>query len=50
MQPAGLFVMIAAVGTVTGLFGWCIWQVLIQPAAETDNLGGVELHSPDMGE
>ena len=33
MQPAGLFVMIASVGTVTALFGWCLWQVLAQPLA-----------------
>lgn len=29
MQPAGLLVMIASVGTVTALFGWCLWKVLM---------------------
>jgi hypothetical protein len=33
MQPAGLFVMIASVGTVTTLFIWCVWQVLTRPSA-----------------
>lgn len=47
MQPAGLFVMLASVGTVTALFGWCIWQVLTQPAGEIERLGGVEFDTPD---
>ena len=47
MQPAGLFVMLASVGTVTTLFGWCIWQVLTQPPEEIERLGGVEFDTPD---
>jgi len=38
MQPAGLFVMIASVGTVTALFGWCVWQVLTRPSGEVEEL------------
>lgn len=48
MQPAGLFVMITAVGTVTVLFAWCVWQVLTQPAAEVERLHGAELETPDV--
>jgi len=48
MQPAGLFVMIASVGTVTGLFAWCVWQVLTQPAAEVAHLHGAEFETPDV--
>lgn len=28
MQPAGLVVMVASVGTVSALFVWCVWKVL----------------------
>ena len=48
MQPAGLFVMIASVGTVTVLFAWCVWQVLTQPAAEAEHLHGTECETPDV--
>ncbi len=48
MQPAGLFVMIASVGTVTALFGWCLWQVLAQPATEIEHLHGAEFEKPDV--
>jgi len=48
MQPAGLFVMIASVGTVTALFGWCIWQVLTQPVAEVERIHGAEFETPDV--
>jgi len=48
MQPAGLLIMVVAVGTVTMLFGWCIWKVLTQPAAEVEHLHGPDLHTPDM--
>jgi len=48
MQPAGLFVMIASIGTVTTLFAWCIWKVLTQPAAETVRLHAAEFETPDV--
>lgn len=47
MTTSGLLIMIASVGTVTVLFGWCLHKVLSQPA-DTDNLQPVELHTPDM--
>jgi hypothetical protein len=47
MQPAGLFVMIASVGTVTVLFGWCVWQVLTQPTTEVERIHGAEFETPD---
>ena len=47
MQPAGLFVMLASVGTVTALFAWCVWQVLTQPAAEVEHLHGTDFTTPD---
>jgi len=48
MQPAGFLVMVLAVGTVTVLFAWCVWQVLTQPAAEMEHLHGTELQTPDI--
>lgn len=48
MQPAGLFVMVASVGTVTLLFLWCVWQVLTQPASEVDDLHGTDFETPDV--
>lgn len=48
MQPAGLFVMIASVGTVTALFLWCVWRVLAQPAGEFDHLHGADFETPDI--
>ena len=48
MQPAGLFVMIASIGTVATLFAWCIWKVLTTPAAEVDHLHGTDFETPDV--
>lgn len=48
MQPAGLFVMIASIGTVTTLFAWCIWKVLTQPAAEAGHAHVAEFETPDV--
>lgn len=47
MTTSGLLIMILSVGTVTVLWGWCLYKVLSQPA-ETDHLQPVELHTPDM--
>jgi hypothetical protein len=50
MTTGGLLIMIASVGTVTVLFGWCIWKVLTVPA-EVDKVHGVvEKHTPDERE
>lgn len=48
MQPAGVFVMVASVGTVTLLFVWCVWKVLTQPAGELERIHGEDPHTPDM--
>jgi len=49
MTSAGLLVMLLSVGTVTALFGWCVWKVLITPQ-ETEKVHAVELHTPDMND
>lgn len=50
MTAGGLLIMIASVGAVTVLFGWCIYKVLTTPA-ETDKVHGSGLqHTPDMDE
>jgi hypothetical protein len=48
MQPAGLAVMIASVGTVTLLFAWCVAKVLAQSPDAAEHLHAPELHTPDM--
>ncbi|MFZ4731540.1 MAG: hypothetical protein ACOYK7_03250 [Pirellulales bacterium] len=48
MQPAGLAVMIASVGTVSILFVWCVAKVLTQPSATAEHMTGPDLHTPDM--
>ena len=47
MTTSGLIVMLLSVGTVTVLFGWCIYKVLSTPH-ETENVHGVEFHPPDI--
>lgn len=47
MTFSGLLVMLLSVGTVTLMFGWCIYKVLTTPN-ETEKVHGVELHTPDM--
>ena len=50
MTTGGLLIMILSVGTVTVLFGWCIWKVLTIPA-ETEKLhGSGPQQTPDMEE
>jgi hypothetical protein len=49
MTTSGLIVMLLSVGTVTVLFGWCIYKVLSTPH-ETEKVHGVEFHTPDMDE
>jgi hypothetical protein len=50
MTTGGLLIMIASVGTVTVLFGWCIWKVLTMPAEADKVHGVVEKHTPDETE
>lgn len=48
MTTGGIVIMILSVGTVTTLFGWCIWKVLTTPS-ETEKVHGPGLqHTPDM--
>jgi hypothetical protein len=47
MTTAGILIMLCSVGTVTGLFCWCIYKVLTTPQ-ETEKIHGVDLHTPDM--
>jgi hypothetical protein len=49
MTTSGLLVMILSVGTVTVLFGWCVWKVLSTPG-ETEKLHGTEFETPDIAE
>lgn len=49
MTATGFLVMVLSVGTVTVLFGWCVYKVLTTPH-ETEKLHGVDLHTPDMDE
>lgn len=47
MTSAGLLVMLLSVGTVTALFGWCIWKVLSTPG-ETERIHSLEFETPDI--
>lgn len=46
MTWGGWLVMVLSVGSVTGLFGWCIWRVLRDPT-EAEKLHGFDTHTPD---
>jgi heme/copper-type cytochrome/quinol oxidase subunit 2 len=46
MTPGGWFVMLFSVGTVTGVFLWCLWKVLRTPD-ETEKLHGFSFETPD---
>jgi len=47
MTTSGLIVMLLSVGTVTVLFGWCIYKVLTTPN-EAEKLHGTEGPTPDI--
>lgn len=47
MTTAGTLIMLLSVGTVTILFGWCIFKVMTTPDAST-HVHAVELDTPDM--
>ena len=49
MTTSGLLVMLLSVGTVTVLFGWCVFKVLTTPN-ETEKVHGVEFQMPDVME
>jgi hypothetical protein len=46
MNTGGWIIMILSVGTVSLLFGWCIWKVLKTPG-EASHMHGFELETPD---
>lgn len=46
MNTGGLLIMLLSVGSVTVLFGWCIWKVLTLPG-ETEHVHGFEIETPD---
>lgn len=46
MSPGGWLIMIVSVGSVTGLFAWCIYKVLVTPG-ESDHIHGFEIETPD---
>ncbi len=49
MTAAGWLVMILSVGTVCGLFAWCMWKVMSTPN-ETEHMKGIQDHTPDVEE
>jgi hypothetical protein len=49
MTAAGFIVMLLSVGTVTVLFGWCVYKVLSTPH-ETEKIHGAEGRTPDCDE
>jgi hypothetical protein len=46
MTLGGWIVMVVSVGSVTGLFAWCIWRVLRDPG-QARHLHGFEAEPPD---
>lgn len=46
MTLGGWIIMLVSVGSVTLLFGWCIWKVLTSEGEE-DKLHGFEIEPPD---
>jgi hypothetical protein len=50
METGGWIMMIVSVGTVVGLFAWCLWQVLFRSPADTpEHLhGGLDIDTKDL--
>ena len=46
MTPGGWLVMILSVGSVTGVFFWCLWKVLKTPE-DSEKLHGLSFETPD---
>jgi len=46
LTPAGWFVLVVSVGSVTTLFAWCVWKVFTAPV-EADRVHGFEMETPD---
>jgi hypothetical protein len=49
MKPGGWIMMLLSVGTVVGLFTWCLWQVLFRSTSDTpEHLhGGLDIDTKD---
>ncbi len=48
MTNAGWIVMIISVGTVSGLFAWCIYKVMTEDKPHEHH--GLEIETPDTKE
>ena len=46
MTQAGWIILCLSVGTVTTLFGWCLFKVLTTPG-ETEHMHGTMEETPD---
>lgn len=49
MNLGGWIILLLSVGTVTSLFIWCIYKVIITPG-ETEHMHGFEMEVPDEKE
>ena len=50
MTPAGWFVMVASVGSVTGLLLWCIYKVIATPGSQKHLHTQTDIETPDVEE
>lgn len=48
MTLGGWLVMIISVGTVTGLFVWCIYKVMTEDKVENHHIHGLDIDTPDQ--
>lgn len=46
MTLGGWIMLIASIGSVAGLFAWCVYKVLTIPE-ETEHIHGFEQETPD---
>lgn len=49
MTLGGWIIMVLSVGSVTSLFSWCIYKVLVTPEEE-EKIHGFEIEPPDIKE
>jgi hypothetical protein len=49
MTIGGWIMLITSIGSVSGLFAWCIYKVLTIPR-ETEHVHGFEQQTPDVEE
>jgi hypothetical protein len=48
MTLGGWLVMIVSVGTVTGLFIWCIYKVMTEKKTDDHHIHGLDIETPDQ--